>query len=266
MIRLVCFAEVMRKFSASEASALCVSNPNYADLMKVLPWVMPSRSWYECLQAKILSGIPAKVLMQTYEDRERLTYVKINRIRNNKRFPQAEIVAGHARYEDDYYIELLQSFWAVVMSNLQTGVYPVNPDDAPDIYKMWWIARLARKEDFLMKHIFTTIDRCYSEPITVASSLPGLDKIVLFNEYNQYMDRTRSEYLQSIDGYAYRNTSKTVIAAKVEELSEVRQQYLDVYYGRQGEYDMIYDFLYRLNCFGYLNDSLINAEYEIEFY
>lgn len=258
----------MSKLNKDEATAICVGNPNYVDLLKALPWAVPSRSWYELVQVKALSGIAPAVIIKCYEDREKLTQVKVNRIKKNFRFPQGEIIAGHQLKDDDEYITTLQGFWYTTLSRLQTGTYPLAPDDAPDIYKMYWIRELARNEGYVLKYVALKLDTSLSHAVTVASSLPNLDKIALVNAYDVNMPITKGQYMKSFDGYAYYHAPKTMVEERIasNHVAGVMQQYEEVFYGNQAEYEILYDLLYRLNCFGYLNDTLINGEYEMMFY
>lgn len=258
----------MSKLNKDEATALCIGNNNYVDLLKVLPWVQPSRSWYEVIQAKALSGIANIVIIKCYEDREKLTQLKVNRIKKNIRFPQAEIVAGHATKSDEEYIETLKGFWSVVLGKLQTGDYPLSPDEAPYLYKMYWLREIARHEEYVFKYIAMKLDNSLATAVTVAASLPRLDKVVLAREYNSDMSVTRGQYLKNFGGYVHYNTPASVLNERCDRryVRNVLEQYETTYSGMADEIEVLYDLLYRLNCFGYMNDTLVNGEYEMYFY
>lgn len=258
----------MSKLNKDEATALCAGNSNYVDLLKVLPWVQPSRSWYEMVQAKSLSGIANSVIIKCYEDREKLTQVKVNRIKNNIRFPQAEIIRGHAEKSDDEYILALQGFWNVVLAGLQTGDYPLPPDEAPWLYKLYWVHTISVNSSYIFKYLAMKLDTSLSTAVTVASSLPNLDKVALIPHYDKEMSVSFGQYLKNIDGYAYYHTPSASVQTRIanDHVQSVLNQYQTTYDGIAGEIDMLYDLLYRLNCFGYMNDSLVNGEYEMYFY
>lgn len=266
MIRLTCLAEVMSRLNKDEATVMCVSNPNYTELLKVLPWVLASRSWYETVQIKMLCGIRQTDIKKMYEDREHFTNAKLNRIKTSSRFPQAEIVAGHNKLGDDAYIELFKTYWNTVLSKLQIGLHPLDPDEAPGLYKVWWIHELARKEAYFLKHISMMLDRQLSTMVDVVSSLPYLDKIALVNLYDNSFSITKAAYLRNFGAEVYKTQSQSAIDVRVLKLDESIQQYWEMYNNYTFEVEMLYNFLYRINCSDCLNDAIVNGEYELYFY
>ena len=268
MIRLCCLAETLNQLNKEEATALSLNNDNYLDLLRVLPWVYPGKSWYEIVQTQLLSGIPPRYVIQSHLDREKLTFVKCNRIKKYKNYPQAYIINGHQTHDEEWYTTALVGFCETILYALQTGECPLQPDEAPYEYKMWWIHELTRNNLYIMDAIVRKLDTSLHETVQVVASLPYLDKAVLVDKYDQSFSITKGEYLKNFDGYSYYNTSRTYIAEHIHsnKIPDTCKQYEDVYYAHEGEVDIIYDLLFRCNMHGHMNQSLVNGDYAFAFY
>ena len=268
MIRLCCLAEVMENLNKEEAKALCLNNGTFIELLKVLPWCYPSKSWYEICQAQMLSNIPVRYVIQSHEYREKLTGVKANRIKKNTRMPQAYIINGHQYHDEEWYIKTMKAFYYTILGKIQLGMCAPEPDDAPPIYKLYKINSITREDKYLLPAIAMGIDRHFRESCITISSLPELGVAPLVREYNQCWSISKGEYLKNLDRYSYYKTTKSQLneLCDAEPLKSNITQYNKVYEEHQYAVDVLYDFLYRCSVHGHMNDSLVEAEYEIYFY
>ena len=237
MIRLLALREVMKHTTAEPATALCCGNTAYIELMKLLPNVLPKQTWYDLVQAQLLSGIKPRHLNERLE--EPIPKSKLYRIKHYPCFPDAEYINPEVSL--DMYIPIAQQFYNNILKPLQLPDYIPIEDD----YMMWYFIRSICRSSALS--LIYVRDEKIMDMIRVMQAQPEGHAGYFLSKYGYDSAHTRAVGVRQQGAHNY-----TVIPDDAGERACKKYR---------AQLEEVYDLLYNIRCKGIVNDNLMEGRY-----
>lgn len=263
MIRLYCLAQMLKRLEPQEATVLAINNDKYLKLLKMAPYVVPTKNRYQMYQALMLAGIERKALKSVFDDVP--TDRTLTRIKNYHTIPDCWCAEGHMLLDPEEYSQVLKDFWFQVLKPLQLGDYPI--EEPKPLLMMYWVQRMCRTQPWLMG---ATIGKLYPEckhVLDVMISVPKTTRLdCLYDWDKEYYTTTKGKYLKHLNVSNYAHYDNNRIMRLHQTRAATVDKILDFYYANDSEIKMFYSFLYNICCYGIANDSLITGEWDYTLY
>ena len=247
MLRLVGLREALegQHVTAYEMKLLCCRDKRFLKLAKVLPYARPAGSLYDLYGCLSLCGVkPEYMNRHQVED---ISHMKMKRMRDNIYDTNGYILEPSVVQDSyDNYMVYARNFWFTILKPLQLQYVPEDLSIVTDYWKfciLWKFARTA---------ILTKI---FIEDKEIMDGLAAVQSLPKFRIGDLMKDCLAPTDIMRMFGATNKNPRQWTSHTEWDRVEKVYEQSKNFMY-------KVYNFIMKVQCLGYLNDSFMEGEYE----